>query len=367
VGMNTPRTLESAVGAEIVVDGQRYINFAGSSYLGLSGRPETVAAGVAALRESGSGYQFPRHHGIATRAHQDVESEAAAFFATQAAIYLASGYYFGLVAIASVRDDFDAIFFDELCHYSLREAIAASGLPSHSYRHLDVEDLATNLKRHLRAQHMPLIVTDGMYSTFGEIAPLDELARVMAPYDGCLLVDESHSFGVLGQSGRGAVEHHRLADASILSGGSLCKAFGGSGGIIPAQLTEIEACRSTPAGRGAAAGLPANAAMCATNLRYVREHPELLKRLRSNVAYLKNGLRNLGLEIPDTVAPVAAFVPGAGESIRALHQQLMAEGIFVFHSKYIGAGPAGAIRCGIFADHTTLHADRLVDALRRLL
>jgi len=150
-------------------------------------------------------------------------------------------------------------------------------------------------------------------------------------------------------------------------GGSTGKAFGVLGGIIPASDEEVAAFRAAPASRGASVGQPAAAAMCARSLQYVREHPELLSRLRENVAYMKASLRKLGLEVGDSIAPVATFVSGSGQSMQALQERLMTEGIYVLHSTYIGAAAGGVIRCGIFADHTTQHIDRLSDALLRLL
>jgi 8-amino-7-oxononanoate synthase len=361
------RTIESPVGAEVVIDGRRYINFGGSSYLGLSTRPDIVEEGISALRESGSGYQFPRHHHVLTRGHQAIEAEAAEFFGCEAALYLASGYFFGLVATHALRESISVIFYDEWAHFSLREGIAASGVRSHAFRHLDTEDLRTKLRAHVRAHDMPLVVTDGMYSTFGEIAQLGELAAVLEPYDGRLLVDESHSFGVLGPLGRGASEHHKLPDHRVLIGGSLCKGLGSYGGVIPAREFEVDICRSTPAARGAAAGSPAAAAMAAAALRTVRDNPELLSTLRENVVYLKREFRSIGIPIADTPAPVAAFVPDRGQTASALQRRLLSEGIHVFHSTYIGAPSGGVIRCGIFADHKRQHIDCLVDALRRLL
>ena len=367
MGLTRLKTIESPVGAQIVIDGRPYINFAGSSYLGLSARPDLLEAGAATLKASGSGYQLSRHYGIATRAHRHVEAEAAAFFQAEAAMYLGGGYLFGLVALAALRDGFDAIFFDERAHHSTKEAIAASGLPAHSFRHLDAGDLQAQLKQLLQPGQRPLVVTDGMYSVFGEIAPLDLIAQVTMPYGGRIVIDESHSFGVIGETGRGACEHHRMPASSVLAGGSTCKAFGVVGGIIVASENEIEKLRVAPAGRGASAGLPAAAQMCALSLRYVREHPELLRRLRENVSYMKRVLRGIGLAVGDSIAPVATFATEPGKSMAALQQQLMAEGIYVFHSHYIGAGPRGVIRCGIFADHTRDHIDQLADALRRLL
>ena len=365
--MGMTKTIESPIAAEIVIDGRRYVNFAGSSYLGLSGYADILEAGAEALRESGAGYQVPRHYQVATRAHQEVETEAARFFRSPAALYLSGGYLFGLVSLPAIRDRLGVIFLDELAHFSLREAAAASGVKSCLYRHVDADDLALKMRQHLGAYERPVVMTDGLFSTFGEIAPLSELASAVAPYDGSLLVDESHSFGVLGATGRGAHEHHKLSLNSVVAGGSLSKAFGTTGGIILGTEEGIAACRSTPAGRGAAAGLPAGASMCAASLRHVRTHPELLQRLRTNVVAMKSGLRNLGLNVGDSVAPIATFVAGEANAMQALQERLMAEGIFVLHSTYIGAGCSGVIRCGIFADHTPEHIHRLLDALRRML
>lgn len=359
-------TIESAVGSEIVVDGKRYINFGGSSYLGMSAQSQVLDAGVAVLRQCGSGVPFPPNHGLILQVHRDVEREAVRFFESQSALYVGSGYYFGLAAIAAIQEQFSAIFFDELSHFALHEAIAASRLVSHAFGHLDAEDLSRKLQQHLRPKERPLVVTDGMYSTFGEIAPVDELVRVAAEYDGRVLVDESHSFGVLGARGRGAAEQHGVPESMIIRGGSLGKAFGTCGGIVLGSNEEIAAVRRTRVGRGASQGLPAGAAMCAASLKYIREHPERLQRLRSNVSYMKSALRGLGLEIQQTIAPVASFVP-SGKSPRILKAELMSRGIFVYHSTYIGAGASGVIRCGIFSDHTSEHIDHLVDALRALL
>jgi 7-keto-8-aminopelargonate synthetase-like enzyme len=366
--MNMPtRAIESPVGAEVVIDGRRYVNFGGSSYLGLSGHPDIQRAGIEALREAGTGYQAPREFSLATRAHLALEREASEFFGCESALYFSSGYFFGLLALAAVRAEFGAVFFDEWAHYSLREAIAVSGLPSHAFRHLDVDDLQLQLARNLRAQQRPLVVTDALFATFGELAPLDDYVRVVTALGGKLVVDESHSFGVLGATGRGAREHYGIEGAAALVGGSTCKALGAVGGIIPATAAEIAALRATPAGRGASVGLPAGAAMCAASLRRLREHPELLQRLRANIAYLKRGLRTLGLAVTADLAPVATFATTQEGSMQALQAQLMADGIYVFHTTYIGASAAGVIRCGIFADHTTEHLDCLLDALRRHL
>jgi 8-amino-7-oxononanoate synthase len=361
------RTIESPVGPRIAIDGKAYINFGGSSYLGLSLSPEILEAGTAMLRRYGAGTPIPRDHGFATCAHEEVEAEGSRFFDVQAALYLASGYYFGLISMAAIKADCNAVFFDEFSHYSLREGIAATGLRSYAFRHLDAEDLAVNLKRHLLPGERPVIATDGLFPTLGHIAPLGDLAKAAAPYGGRLIVDESHSFGVLGATGRGAIEHHALSREAVLVGGSTGKAFAAAGGIILGSEDEIAKFRGTPAGRGATVGMPAAAAMCAASLRYVRLHPELLCQLRENIAYMKRGLRNMGLAIAQDVAPIIALELGDAAAMRSLKQALMSEGVHVYHSTYVGAGKGGVIRCAVFADHTAAEMDALFSALRKHL
>jgi 7-keto-8-aminopelargonate synthetase-like enzyme len=363
-----PLMLESSVGAEIVLSGNRYVNFGGSSYLGLASNPRILEAGIAALRELGAGGPIPRGHAIGSGPLRTVEQRACHFFASDAALYLGSGYHFGLAATAVLCRQYNAVFFDEFAHFALRDGIAACGLPHRSFRHLDAEDLEHQLRHHLAASERPLVVTDGLYSTFGEIAPLDRLWHVTAAYEGRLVVDESHAFGVLGASGRGALEHHGIPRAGVLAGGSLGKAFGTCGGLVLGSAADVTALQSTPVVRGASTGSPAAAAMGAASLDYVRDHPLLLTQLRDNTTYLKSGLRRLGLTLRgDDMAPIASFALDSSESTQRLQAALLAEGIFVYRSTYLGADSGGVIRCAVFADHAQQHLDCLLDALRRLL
>src|SRR6185503_1366031 len=181
--------MTTSVAAEVVIDGRPFINFGGSSYLGLASNATIVAAGAAALSRFGSGIALHFSQQIATEPLEAVESIAARFFETDAALYLSSGYHFGLAATAMLREQFDVVFFDEAAHHALHDGIAASGLRSHAFRHLDVEDLEAQIGMHLRVGERPLVATDGLYSTLGEIAPLDDLARAIEPYGGRLLVD----------------------------------------------------------------------------------------------------------------------------------------------------------------------------------
>lgn len=357
--------MESGIGAEILIDGRRLTNFGGSSYLGLSSERKIVEAGINALEECGGGPSIHETHGLVGQYHRAAENAGAEFFNTPTSVFLGSGYVVGLVALTALQSSFDALYYDELSHFSLRDAMAVTGSKSCAYNHIDADDLESKIKRSLRRDERPLIISDGVFSTYGEIAPLPRLVEIAGKYGGRVLVDEAHAFGVLGEYGRGTADHYGLPVSAVIAGGSLGKAFGVIGGIIPTDFPTASSMRMTPAGLGAGCGSAAAAAMAQSSLRYVQENPRLRERLRENTNYLKKGLRGIGLNIIDSPAPIAAFAVGSFESTSNLKATLMQEDVFVYHSNYIGAERQGVIRCGIFASHTREHLDQLLSALQR--
>ena len=359
--------IDSPSGAHMVVDGRTILNFGGCCYLGLSSEPELLEAAQFALRDQGPMGQLPRHYGFALGANLDAEAAAAQFFGTDVAMYFSAGYLFGLIALVGLVQMYDAIFIDEKAHYSLRDGAAASGKPIYEFKHRDDADLALVMKKNLQSGQIPLVATDGMFPTFGSIPPLGSYMRLLDPHAGWLIVDESHSFGIIGPTGRGAVEEYGLPRQRVVAGGSMGKAFCAFGGIAVGTKTAIDAMWKSPAARGAATGMSCGAAMTAASIRYVEQHPELLKKLRENTGRLKAGIRTMGIEIENTDAPVVTFAKGSAAEMIHLQQQLFDEGILVFYSTYVGAGPNGVIRCAVFADHTPEDIDRLLATFSRNL
>ncbi|WP_418126053.1 aminotransferase class I/II-fold pyridoxal phosphate-dependent enzyme [Variovorax sp. 160MFSha2.1] len=359
--------VESPSGALMMVDGQALLCFGGSSYLGLGGAPELLDAGCAALRQFGASTHLARHYGFSAGANQEAEAEACRFFDVDDAMYFGTGYLFGIIALAGLAPDCDAIYLDECAHYSLRDGAHATRKPVHLFKHRDADDLARHLERTLGPGERPLVATDGMFPTFGVIAPLQAYARAIASRCGWLVVDESHAFGTLGPLGRGAVEAAGLSFERIVAGGSTAKAFGAHGGLALGSARTIASLWRTPAARGAVLGCSAGAAMTAQSLRHIRQHPEILLRLRDNARALKDGLRELGLQVDDSDGPVATFVHGDAQEMQRIQAALFGRGIFIAYSTYVGAGPEGVLRCATFADHTPQHIDRLLTTLRSLL
>jgi len=358
------RTISGPVSARMTIDGKEYINFYGAGYLALSGLSEIRAAVMRTLAQGAPfGRQVPSILGAVDTVFDDLERAGAAACGTESSVYFASGYMIGRVGLASLEQPFDVLVLDERAHYNLTEAAKVSGLPSFAFAHCDVDSLRELLKRQVRANQRPLLITDGAFATNGRIPPLADYAAVLAPYDGRLFVDEAHSFGVVGANGRGAVEFCKV-EHTAAAGATLSKAFCGQGAIVGCSAASAERLRFAPVIRGACAGSPLSAAAATASLAYVAARPELRTSLHAMGDYLRLQLRNIGIDVFDTPAPIVSFQCGNRADMLALQRRLFDRGIYVLHSTYIGAGPEGVIRCAVFRDHAREDIDALIDALR---
>lgn len=376
--------MQSAPGAETTIDGRRYLYFGGTGYLGLQGHPEVIQAACAAAQQYGIGSATSRSGFGDTPPVRDVERQAAMLFDREDALYLMSGYVSNHVLTLAMEGAFEAVFVDELAHYCIVEAARLSGRPVVRFRHRDPEDLRTSLHKELRDGARPLVMTDGVFAALGRIAPLIEYRRVLAEYPGAiLLVDDAHAIGVLGETGRGTYEHLGLFESVSLACpqpatrdgvyplvcGTLSKAAGGFGGIIPGSRAIIERLRTTsPYYTGASATPVPVAAATARALELMRSQPQLRKRLWNNVRTVKSGLRALGFDVEPTPVPVIALSIGTADNMQRIHRQLRDLGILVpYMPTYAGLGPAGALRLAVFATHTEAMLAQLLDTLGRVL
>jgi 8-amino-7-oxononanoate synthase len=357
------RTISGPASARLTIDGQPYINFYGSGYLALSGVPVIRAAVQSALQ---GGTPFSQHLPAALGAvdpmFRDVERASAVACGTGASVYFASGYLIGTIGLASLEWPFDVVLIDELAHYSLRDAVKLSGLPTSLFAHCDADSVRDLLRHNVRAKQRPLVVTDGVFATTGRIPPLGAYASVLAPYEGRLFVDESHGFGVVGGKGRGAAEYCGV-EYIASTGATLSKAFCAQGAIVACSSVSAERLRALPPIRGASAGSPLSAAAATASLQYVTEHPDLKETVHEMTDYLRSRLRSLGLSILDSPAPIVSFQAGTQADMLALQRRAFDRGIHIFYSTYIGSGSEGVIRCAVFRDHSKQDIDALIDAL----
>lgn len=357
----------SPSGAHMVIDGRPVLNFGGSSYLGLAREPELATAAAEAAQRQGGACQLPRHYGFMPEANLDVEAVARDFFGAEAAMYFATGYLFGQLALTGLASDYDVAVLDQHAHYSLRDGAAVAGKPIVTFRHCDPEDLKRVLAGIVAARQRPLVATDGMFPTYGAVAPLREYKNIIDAMGAWLVVDESHAFGSIGATGQGTVEFEGVRDSRVIAGGSMAKAFCAYGGIAIGSQKAIDLLWTAPAAKGAVAGCSPGAAMTAAALRFVRQHPDLHEKLARNRATLREMLNCLGLSIMETPSPIATFELGSPSTMKAVQAALWRDGIFVIYSTYVGAGPNGALRIAAFADHTEKDFMRLSQALEREL
>jgi 8-amino-7-oxononanoate synthase len=359
------RVLSGPASARVTLDGREYINFAGCAYLALGRLRELREAASSAL-EGGVGFscQLPSAYGVADPTIRDLEVTAAAYCGTEDAVYFASGYLIGAAALTSLDTGESVLFLDESAHFSLWDAARLSTRRAVPFGHCDPDALSRAIRQNLPARMRPIVMTDGVFGTTGRVAPLEQYAGILAPYEGRLLIDEAHSFGVLGPHGRGAVDHHGVESISATAA-TLSKAFCAQGAIIGCSHEAADRLRCVPPLRVANSGSPISAAVAAAAIRYVQAHPERRERLSELATYLRNRLKGIGIEIEaaESPAPILAFRIADHATMESIQRRLMEQGIYVMLSNYIGAGASGILRCAVFADHCEADLDELVDAL----
>jgi 7-keto-8-aminopelargonate synthetase-like enzyme len=373
--------LQSPPGARVIIDGREYLYFAGTSYLGLAGRPEVIEAACEAVRRYGVHTATSRTGFGNNPPTLAVEHLAAQFFGTEDAFYFVSGYVGNHILIQGLGGGSAAVFIDELSHYSLKEAARLAGLPIIPFRHRDPEDLGTRLSQSLREGQRPLLMTDGVFPMTGAIAPVDEYHRVLQKFKpAAILIDDAHGMGVLGANGRGTLEHLKLwrkqcngrirpNGVLLCVCGTMSKAMGGFGGIIPGSRSFVDrARRSSHYFDGASAPPSAAAGATAKALELVMREPDLRHRLRENAGRMRRNLRELGLAVDDWPTPNIGMQIGSAGTMRRIHKELKARGILVpYIANYAGAGKEGLLRIAVFATHTIEMIDLLVAELRRVL
>jgi 8-amino-7-oxononanoate synthase len=358
------RVVGGPASARMVIDGQPFVNFSGTGYLALSTVPEIRAAVRRALDE---GAPFARQSlsssGGIDPAFAGVERAAATFCGTEASVYFASGYLIGTVGLASVEQRFDLLILDEHAHLNLINAARSTGLPAFTFTHCDVDSLNQVLTKEVRKMQRPLVITDGVFATSGRIPPLAEYAAALAPYDGRLLVDEAHGFGVVGEHGRGASEFCGVEHVTY-SCATLTKAFCAGGAIVGCSAATAVRLRSVPPISCSCAGSPLLAAAATASLTYVAQRPELRKDLRATGDLLRLRLRNAGIDVLETPAPIVSFRWGHRADMLALQRRAFEQGIYIPYSTYVGSGSEGMIRLSVFGDHSREDINALADVLR---
>ena len=358
--------MDSAPDAITRINGEDYLYFGGTSYYSLHKHPSVLEAAGNALKDYGMLSATTRLGYGTTELLETLEKRASDFFGTEDTAYLASGFLSSMAGVQAlqIQEGFDLIFLDELSHYSNQNAASSVEKPVHIFGHRDFEDLKTKLKEFVKPGQKPLLISDGVFPVFGEIAPVKIYLELLEPYNGILWIDDAHGMGVLGTHGRGVSDLLDIQSERICTGGTLSKAFGGFGGIIPGTRKFISEIKKGAVMNGANMAPSTALAASLEGINILRSEPGRKEKLWVNARYLKQGLRDLGIPVNNTEVPIAAWETGDRKHMENIREKLMDRGIAIQFMTYIGAGAEGVLRIVVFENHSTEQIDFLLSELK---
>lgn len=363
------RIIVSPQGAEITLNtGQKVLNFCANNYLGLSNNPQLIEAAKAALNDHGYGMSSVRFICGTTDLHKELEKSIAKFFATDDTILYAACFDANGGVFEPLLTEQDAIISDALNHASIIDGVRLCKAQRYRYANADMADLEKQLKI-AQEQRFRLIVTDGVFSMDGNVAPLDRIYELANRYDALIMVDESHSAGVVGDTGRGVTELYGLKGKIEIITGTLGKAFGGAiGGFTTGKKEIIDLLRqrsrpylfsnSIPP-LVAAAGIKMVEMMTTTN--YLQD------KLHRNARYFINEMTRLGFDIKPTKSAICAVMLYDARLSQEFAARLLEEGIYVigFYFPVVPKDQA-RIRVQLSAAHDTEHLDKAIAAFEKI-
>jgi len=325
------RTLGSPQGAWLMVDGQRVLNFCSNNYLGLANHPRLVEAARQAIQDYGIGPAAVRTIAGTMGPHLELERRLAAFKGVEAAITFQSGFNANLGTIPALVGKEDVIYSDELNHASIIDGSRLSGATILRYAHTDADDLRRTIEANKdKGYRRSLIVTDGVFSMDGDVAPLDAIYDVAESYDYLLMVDDAHGEGVLGRGGRGIVDHYGLHGKVDVEVGTLSKAFGVVGGVAAGKAVVVDWLRqrARPFLFSSAMTVP-DVAACLAAVDLLEESDELVRRLWANTEHFKREIRRLGFDTGASTTPITPIMLGEAPLAQEFSRQLFGAGVFV--------------------------------------
>jgi len=363
------RIIISPQGAEIKLEtGQKVLNFCANNYLGLSNNKQLIEAAKAALDDHGYGMSSVRFICGTTDLHKELESRISRLFKTEDTILYAACFDANGGVFEPLLTSEDAIISDALNHASIIDGVRLCKAQRYRYENADMEDLETQLQL-AQEQRFRLIVTDGVFSMDGNVAPLKQIVELANKYNAMVMVDESHSAGVVGETGRGVTELYNIMGQVEIITGTLGKAFGGAlGGFTTGKKEIIELLRqrsrpylfsnSIPP-LVAAAGIKMVEMMTNTN--------ELQDKLHSNAEYFISRMTNLGFDIKPTKSAICAVMLYDAKLSQEFAAKLLDEGIYVigFYYPVVPKGQA-RIRVQISAAHEKEHLDKAIKAFEKI-
>ena len=361
------RVIESPQGASIEVPlGQRVLNFCANNYLGLANHPEVVAAAHAALERWGYGMASVRFICGTQGIHKELEGALSAFLGADDTILYSSCFDANGGVFETLLGEEDAVISDELNHASIIDGIRLCKAKRYRYRNCDVSDLKARLREADEAgARFKLVVTDGIFSMDGFVAPLREICDAANEHEALVMVDDSHGVGVMGPGGRGTHEHFGVIDRVDILTGTLGKALGGaSGGYVSGRSEIIELLRQRSRPYLFSNTIPpAIAAASMASIGLITRSPELRDRLHRNTKLFREGLSGAGLSIRPGSHPIVPVMLGDAALAQRFSARMLEKGVYVvgfFHP--VVAKGAARIRAQVSAAHDERDLEKAIGA-----
>jgi 8-amino-7-oxononanoate synthase len=359
------RRIESPSGPVVRMEGSERLMLGSNNYLGLTEDERVRAAARDALERFGTGLTGSRLLNGTLQLHLDLESELAAWMGTEAALVFTTGHQTNVGTLGALLAPGDTVIADSADHASILDGCLLSRARLRPWRHGRLDKLERALQRAARDAGGALVVTDGVFSMEGDIAPLQDIVALCHAHGARLMVDEAHAVGVLGARGAGSSELLGVEDSVDLRMGTFSKSLASCGGFVAGPADVIEYLRlASRAFLFTASGVPAavGAALAAVRICRSPEGPELFARVLANARRLHTGLAELGFRVVDTgghATPVVAVVVGDDWRAALLWKALYDRGVYVNVALHPAVPPAGALlRCSVMASHRTEHLDR---------
>ena len=362
--------LDSPQDARVRMEGRgEVIILSSNNYLGLCNQPEVIAAGKAALDRYGAGTASVRFICGTYTVHRALEAACARLVGTGASLSFVSAWNANEAVPATLLGEQDLVISDQLNHASIidasRLAKAITKCQTAVYRHADLADLEEKLTA-ARDRRTKMVITDGVFSMEGSIAPLPDLVDLCRRHDAVLVVDDSHATGVLGEHGRGTAEHFGLVGEIDIITSTLGKALGGAaGGFVAGSAAVCDYLTQRARPQLFSNALPPTVAASAlASVEFLETHPERVATLRANARYFRERLLELGFKPLPGETPIIPVILGETAAAIKMSDLLLAEGVFVtgFGYPVVPQGQA-RLRCQISAAHTREHLDRAVAAI----
>jgi glycine C-acetyltransferase len=359
------RVLQSAQGESVRIGGRQLINLSSNNYLGLNTHPKLVAAAEKAAHDWGAGTGAVRTIAGTQTLHEELEARLAEFKYTEATLTFQSGYTVNIGVLGSMLEDGDVVVSDKLNHASIIDGIRLTKAARILYEHCDLDDaeraLAEAKEKNFRRI---LLVTDGVFSMDGDIAPLPGLVERAEAVGAAVMVDDAHASGVLGKNGRGTTDHFDLHGRVALNIGTLSKAVGVVGGYVAAsQIVRDHLIHKARPFLFSSSHPPAVVAACIAAIDVLETEPELIEKLWENTRYFKEGLKRVGLDTGRSETPITPVMCGEAKTAADLSDKLLEKGVFAQSIGFptVARGQA-RVRTIVCATHTKEHLDTALNA-----